>query len=94
MEEIVLPSGRLQLGAEIARGSFGAVHDAMLYGARVCAKVRRVLCCVRGSGVCRASAPTLRGACASAWRLASLIWAWWRCRGSCRCSFVVLATEG
>jgi hypothetical protein len=39
--ELVLPSGELELGAEIARGSNGAVYGAMLYGARVCAKVRR-----------------------------------------------------
>jgi hypothetical protein len=41
LDAIVLPDGVLDLGAEIARGANGAVYDAMLYGARVCAKVRR-----------------------------------------------------
>ncbi len=34
-------SGQLELGTEIARGANGAVHGAVLYGAAVCAKVRR-----------------------------------------------------
>jgi hypothetical protein len=44
-DELVLPSDRLVVGDEIARGSFGAVSKARLYGMAVCAKVR--LSCAR-----------------------------------------------
>jgi hypothetical protein len=38
-DEFLLPSDRLEVGDEIARGSFGAVSKAKLYGMAVCAKV-------------------------------------------------------
>ncbi len=41
MDDLFLPERALEVGAEIARGGFGAVHEARLYGVRVCAKVRR-----------------------------------------------------
>jgi hypothetical protein len=41
MDALVLPGGALALGDEIARGSNGVVHRAVLFGAAVCAKVRR-----------------------------------------------------
>jgi hypothetical protein len=41
MDDLFLPERELEVGAEIARGGFGAVHEARLYGVRVCAKVRR-----------------------------------------------------
>jgi hypothetical protein len=37
----VLSDGALTVGEEIAHGANGVVHDAMLLGVRVCAKVRR-----------------------------------------------------
>jgi hypothetical protein len=40
-DEFLLPSDRLEVGDEIARGSFGAVSKAKLYGMAVCAKVCR-----------------------------------------------------
>jgi hypothetical protein len=59
MDQFVLRDGLLEVGVEIARGSFGAVYKATLYGARVCAKVRRgglpcgsapsLCCCVFGA---------------------------------------------
>jgi hypothetical protein len=39
-DEFLLPSDRLEVGDEMARGSFGAVYRARLYGMAVCAKVR------------------------------------------------------
>jgi hypothetical protein len=39
-ENLRLPPGVFELGNEIARGSFGAVHMAKVYGESVCAKVR------------------------------------------------------
>jgi hypothetical protein len=41
MDAFVFPTGQLELGPEIARGSFGAVCKAKLLGVWVCAKVRR-----------------------------------------------------
>jgi hypothetical protein len=41
MDELALPDDALVVGAEIAHGANGVVHDATLYGVRVCAKVRR-----------------------------------------------------
>jgi hypothetical protein len=41
MDDLFLPERELEVGPEIARGGFGAVHEARLYGVRVCAKVRR-----------------------------------------------------
>ncbi len=41
MDMVLLPREHVELGDEIARGSLGPVHDAVLYGARVCVKVRR-----------------------------------------------------
>jgi hypothetical protein len=35
----VVPGGALAVGADIARGSFGIIKEATLYGERVCAKV-------------------------------------------------------
>jgi hypothetical protein len=40
VEDICLPAGVLDVGAEVARSEFSAVHDATLRGVRVCAKVR------------------------------------------------------
>jgi hypothetical protein len=40
-DEFFLPNNRLEVGDEIARGSFGAVSEAKVYGMVVCAKVRR-----------------------------------------------------
>jgi hypothetical protein len=40
-DEFLLPRDRLEGGDEIARGSFGAVSKAKLYGMAVCAKVCR-----------------------------------------------------
>jgi hypothetical protein len=42
MDAFVLPTGQLELGREIARGSYGAVCKAKLHDVWVCAKVRRV----------------------------------------------------
>jgi hypothetical protein len=39
MDAFVFPTDQLEVGPEIARGSFGAVYKARLYGVWVCAKV-------------------------------------------------------
>jgi hypothetical protein len=39
MEDVVLPDGALEFGAEVARGASGVVRDATLHGERVWAKV-------------------------------------------------------
>ncbi len=39
--DLVVPEDALAVGAEIAHGSNGVVHDATLCGVRVCAKVRQ-----------------------------------------------------
>jgi hypothetical protein len=46
MDAFVFPTGQLELGPEIARGSFGAVCKAKLHGVWVCAKVRRCAACL------------------------------------------------
>jgi hypothetical protein len=42
--DLVLPADQLDVGAEIARGAFGVVHNAVLFHEHVCAKVRRASC--------------------------------------------------
>jgi hypothetical protein len=49
--DLVVPEDALAVGAEIAHGSNGVVHDATLCGVRVCAKVRR---CVHPACAARA----------------------------------------
>jgi hypothetical protein len=58
MDAFVFPTGQLELGPEIARGSFGAVSKAKLHGVWVCAKV------LRAGAVSGLHLHVRRGACA------------------------------
>jgi hypothetical protein len=83
MDDLFLPERELEVGAEIARGGFGAVHEARLYGVRVCAKVRRddgqtaarrrmFRGGVRGCGHCARACPALH---------CTVAWYFWYCVG-------------
>jgi hypothetical protein len=62
-DEFLLPNDRLEVGDEIARGSFGAGFKAKLFGMAVCAKVCRgaaLLALVAGGRVRASPAPHAR----------------------------------